>query len=330
MRSDELQTAHAGSDSSGEPLVASIEAGGTKFVCAVGSGPNTLRTVTSFPTTTPAATLGQAVAFIRDEQAHRGPIAAVGVACFGPVDLRTDSATYGHITSTPKPGWQGTDMVGTFRREFGVPVGFDTDVNGAALAESRWGAGTGCDPVVYVTVGTGVGGGALINGRPLHGLLHPEAGHLMVRRHPDDDYPGRCPYHGDCLEGLASGPAIEDRWGCPAGELGADRDRAVAIESWYLGQLAASLTYLLSPELIVMGGGVMKLPGLLEATRADTARVLSGYIDTAKTTSKIDDYIVTPGLGDTAGVLGGVALAHTALTHATSHDHEQKEAYLPR
>ncbi|WP_166355510.1 ROK family protein [Phytoactinopolyspora limicola] len=300
-------------------LVAGIEAGGTKFVCTVGTGPDDLRAVKSFPTTTPHETLGQAITFVHEQQTLAGaPVAAIGIACFGPVDLRPDSPTFGHITSTPKPSWGGTDVVGMFRDTFGVPVGFDTDVNGAALAESQWGAGVGLDPLVYVTVGTGVGGGVLVNGGLLHGLLHPEVGHVMVRRHVDDHFAGLCPYHGDCLEGLASGPAIQARWERPATDLGVDRDQAVKLESWYLAQLAASLTYLLSPERIIMGGGVLKLPGLLDAVRADTAAVINRYVDVPATSSQVDTYVVPPGLGDRAGILGGVALAQRALTQHTS------------
>lgn len=295
-------------------LVASVEAGGTKFVCAVGTGPGDIRATTSFPTTTPDETLGRAVDFVHGQQAELGAdVAAIGVACFGPVDLHLDSPTYGHITSTPKAGWGGTSVVGAFRSAFEVPVGFDTDVNGAALAEHRWGAGQGLDPVVYVTVGTGIGGGALVNGRVLHGLLHPEVGHVMVRRHPDDQFTGGCPYHGDCLEGLAAGPALEARWQRRPDDLGDHRDRAVELESWYLAQLAATLTYLLSPERIIMGGGVLKLPGLLAAVRKATSTMLNGYLDVPATSSEIDQYIVAPGLDDQAGILGGIALAHRAL-----------------
>ena len=191
-------------------IVGGIEAGGTKFVCAVGTGPGDLRAVERFPTTTPEETLGRAIAYFRDR-----PVAAVGVGSFGPVDVDPDSPTWGHVTSTPKPGWQGADVAGGVARALGVPVGFDTDVNAAALAEHRWGAAQGLDTFVYLTVGTGIGGGGLIAGRRLHGLTHPEMGHIRVPRVPGDDFAGVCPYHGDCWEGLASGPAIEARWGPP-------------------------------------------------------------------------------------------------------------------
>jgi fructokinase len=293
-------------------LVASVEAGGTKFVCAIGTGPDDVHATTSFATTSPEESLGQAVAFIRGHQRAGLEVAAVGIACFGPLDLREGSPTFGHITSTPKPGWRDTDVVAAFSDAFGVPVGLDTDVNGAALAESRWGAGRGLDPVVYVTVGTGIGGGVMVNGGLLHGLVHPEMGHVPVRRHPDDPFEGVCPYHGDCLEGLASGPAIEARWHRVARDLGPERDNAVALEAWYLAQLASTLAYVLSPELIIFGGGVLKLPGLLAAIRDETATLLNGYLGAA-VAREPDHYIVAPELGDRAGVLGGIALAQRVI-----------------
>lgn len=192
-------------------LFGGIEAGGTKFVCAVGTGPEDLRAEERFPTTTPGETIARAVDFLR--RSGGGSLAAVGIASFGPVDLDPSSPTWGHITSTPKRGWAGTDLAGPVGRALGVPVRFDTDANGAALAEHRWGAARGLQTIVYLTVGTGIGGGAIVRGRPLHGLVHPEMGHVLVERRPDDRYPGGCPFHGACLEGLASGPAIERRWG---------------------------------------------------------------------------------------------------------------------
>lgn len=294
-------------------LVASVEAGGTKFVCAIGTGPDNVLATTSFATTSPEESLGRAVGFIQEHQRAGREVAAVGVACFGPLDLRDESPTYGHITSTPKPGWSDTDVVAPFTTAFGIPVGLDTDVNGAALAESQWGAGQGRDPVVYVTVGTGIGGGTMVNGRLVHGLVHPEMGHVPVRRHPGDPFQGGCPYHGDCLEGLASGPAIEARWDRAAHDLGTDRDSAVALEAWYLAQLATTLAYVLSPELIIFGGGVLKLPGLLAAIRSETATLLNDYLATALARERIDEYIVAPQLGDRAGVLGGIALAQRVV-----------------
>lgn len=293
-------------------MYAGIEAGGTKFVCAVGTGPDDLADVTTFPTGGPDDTLRRVVEFV-----GRHGVDAIGVASFGPIDLRPGSPGYGSITSTPKPGWRGTDVVGPLHAAFDVPVGFDTDVNGAALGEARWGAASDVGSCVYVTVGTGVGGGAVIAGRPVHGLLHPEMGHLTVRRHPDDPYDGNCPYHGDCLEGMAAGPALEARWGVPAPELaGGDLRRAVAIEASYLAQLAATAIYVLSPERLVFGGGVMHLDGLLDATRARLVDLLRGYVDVPQLADDVDGYLVRPGLGDRAGVLGAIALAADAAAPA--------------
>lgn len=287
-----------------------VEAGGTKIVCGTGTGPHDLADVTTFPTTTPAETTGRIGDYVR---AHSGELDAIGVASFGPVDLRPSSETYGFITSTPKPGWHSTDLLGPLRATAHVPIGFDTDVNGAALAEARWGAAADVDSCVYVTVGTGIGGGGFIGGGLLHGLLHPEMGHLPVRRHPDDDYAGMCPYHGDCLEGMASGPAIAARWGTLAQELTGERlRRAVSIEADYLAQMAAAMTYLLSPARLIFGGGVMHLEGLLDALRARTSDQLNGYIDVPEITEHMDSYVVRPGLGDHAGLLGALALAADA------------------
>lgn len=283
-----------------------IEAGGTKFVLAVGTGPDDLET-TSLPTTTPDETLPATLDFFDGRD-----VEAIGIAAFGPVDLDASSPTYGSITSTPKPGWRDTDVAGLVGDRLDVPVGFDTDVNGAAVGEARWGAAQGLDTFVYVTVGTGVGAGGLAGGRPLHGLLHPEMGHLLVRRHPDDDYVGRCPFHGDCLEGLAAGPALEDRWGKRPEELGDDLDAAVEIEAWYLAQLALACTYVLSPQRIVWGGGVMHLAGLLDRLRVRTVELLAGYLEVPAITEATDRYLVRPGLGDRAGVLGAIALAQDA------------------
>lgn len=285
-----------------------IEAGGTKFVLAVGTGPDDLHDVTSIPTEAPDTTLPRAVAYFEERD-----VEAVGIAAFGPVDLDRSSDTYGSITSTPKPGWRDTDVLGVVARDLDVPVGFDTDVNGAALGEQRWGAAQGLDTFVYVTVGTGVGAGGVTGGEPLHGLLHPEMGHLLVRRHPDDTFAGSCPFHGDCLEGLAAGPALQQRWGRPAAELDADLAAAVEMEAWYLAQLAVTATYVVSPQRIVWGGGVMNLAGLAERMRERTVELLAGYLEVPAITEHTDDYLVRPGLGDHAGVLGAIALAQDAV-----------------
>ena len=294
---------------SDDVLFGGVEAGGTKIVCAVGVGPDRLLDRTTIPTTTPAETLARVVEYFRRQRAAGRDIAALGVASFGPLDLAVDSDTFGHITTTTKPGWAGTDLVGTLRRGLDVPIALDTDVNGAAYGEHRWGAGRGNDTVAYVTVGTGIGGGAIVRGMPLHGLLHPEMGHLHVQRHPADDFAGWCPFHGDCLEGLASGPAIERRVGRAAVDLGAAHQDTVLIEAHYLAQLMTSLIYMLMPHRIVIGGGVLNLTGLIEAVRAATTVRLGGALDAVPMTGRMDEYIVEPGLGALSGVLGALGLA---------------------
>jgi fructokinase len=278
--------------------VGGIEAGGTKWVCAVGTGPDELAATKTFPTTTPVETIGRAVAFLRRE----GPVRAVGIGSFGPVDLRPGSPTWGSITRTPKPGWASTDVAGTIGRELGVPVAFDTDVDVAALGEHRWGAARGLDTFCYVTVGTGIGGGAIVGGRIVHGLLHPEFGHMRIPHDLGaDPFPGSCPYHGDCWEGLAAGPALETRWGKPAQELA---DEAVwKLEACYIALGLVNVVSVLSPERIVLGGGVLRAPGLLELVRAELDGLLAGYV-TAE--------VVPPALGSLSGVLGAIALAVNA------------------
>ncbi len=292
------------------PLLGGIEAGGTKFVCALGHGPDDLRAELRLPTTTPSETIAAAVEFFAGA-AGRGELAAVGIASFGPLDPDPASPTFGHITSTPKPGWAGTDLVGPVARALGVPVGFDTDVNGAALAEHRWGAGRGLDTLVYLTVGTGIGGGAMVGGRPLHGLLHPEMGHLLIARRDDDDYAGSCPFHGACLEGLASGPAIERRWGRKAETLPADHP-AWELEAHYLALGLANLVLVLSPERIILGGGVMAQRQLFPLIRRRLAGLLGGYLQAPALASDHEEYIVPPALGSRAGVCGAIALAEQA------------------
>ncbi len=297
-------------------LYASVEAGGTKFVLAVGSGPNAVRERTVIPTGEPEETFRRAVDFFRAAERRHGEIAALGIASFGPVDLRKESPGYGRITSTPKPGWSGADIAGAFASALGVPVGLDTDVNGAALGEARWGAARGRENVLYITVGTGIGGGALAGGRPLHGLLHPEMGHIRVPHDLSaDPYPGSCPFHGDCLEGLACGVAIEGRWGKPAAELAGD-ERVWNLEAAYLAAGIVDMLLVLSPEIVIIGGGVMRNETLLPKIREKTAGLLNGYVAAEPLLSRMDVYIVPPGLGELSGIAGGFVLAEEALAAA--------------
>ena len=293
----------------GGRLLGGIEGGGTKFVCVIGRGPDEILAETRIPTTTPEATLSQTADFFRAETARRGSLAAIGVGCFGPVDLREGSATRGFITTTPKAGWAHTDVAGRLGRDLGVPVAFDTDVNAAAIGEARWGAARGLDTFVYLTVGTGIGGGGLQGGRPMHGLVHPEMGHMLLPHDRSlDRFPGVCPFHGACLEGLASGPAILARWGQAAENLPADHP-AWALEARYLALALANLVCTLSPQRIVMGGGVMEQAHLFPLIRKEVAALLNGYIRAAEILDAIDAYIVPPGLGNRSGRLGALAMA---------------------
>ena len=294
------------------PLWGGIEAGGTKFVCAVGTGPHDLRAEVRFPTTTPTETLGRAIRFFQQHQKEES-LAAVGIASFGPLDPHPDSPTFGYITTTPKPGWAHTDVAGTIRRALGVPVGFDTDVNGAALGEHRWGAAQGLDTFIYLTIGTGIGGGGMVNGKLLHGLIHPEMGHIRIPHDRNlDPYAGCCPYHGDCLEGLAAGPALEERWGQRAETLPADHP-AWQLEAEYLALGLVNFICTLSPQRIIMGGGVMQQPHLLPLVRRRVQELLNGYLQVPMILERIDDYIVPPELGNRAGVLGAIALGQQAM-----------------
>jgi fructokinase len=293
-------------------VVGGVEAGGTKWVCVAGTGPDDLHATETIPTTTPEATLGRVLEFFA-RRAGRDAVAAVGVASFGPLDLDGGSPTFGWITTTPKRGWQRTDVAGPLRRALGVPVAIDTDVNAAALAEHRWGAARGVDPCVYVTVGSGIGGGALVHGRLLHGVLHPEMGHVPIphdRR--ADPYAGCCPYHGDCWEGLASAVALRERWGTSPEQLPADH-AAWPLEARYLALGLASIVGVLAPRRIVLGGGVMQRAGLLAMVRAQLREILGGYLAVPDLDDGLDTYLVAPALGAGAGVLGALALARDVL-----------------
>lgn len=284
-----------------------IEAGGTKWVCAVGAAPGDVRDTTTFATTSPGETIARAAAFFAGHD-----IAALGVGSFGPLDLRAGSPTWGRITTTPKPGWSDTDVAGTLGAALGVAVAIDTDVNAAALAEHRWGSAIGLGTFSYVTVGTGIGGGGLVNGELLHGLIHPEIGHMRVPHDRDrDPFEGACPYHGDCLEGLASGGAIHARWGRPGAEL--TDESAWRLVAEYLALGIVNLISLLSPERIVIGGGVMQQPLLLPLIRLRVKHLLAGYFSARELDGDLSDYLVAPSLGGRAGVLGSLELARMAV-----------------
>ena len=290
-------------------LYAGLEAGGTKFNCVVGAGPDDIRAERRIPTTTPEATVREALEFFRAQRAALGPLTAAGVASFGPVDLDPASATYGFITSTPKPGWAHTDIVGPVRQALGVPVQFDTDVNAAALGEGRWGAAQGLDHFIYLTVGTGIGGGGLVGGAMLHGLVHPEMGHVRIPHdRTADPYEGHCPFHGDCLEGLACGPAMNARWGRPAEELPDDHP-AWALEARYLALALNDFVCTLSPRRIILGGGVMERLSLFPRIHRELQSLLNGYVQAPQITTHIDRYVVPPAFGPRAGLIGALALA---------------------
>jgi len=290
-------------------MFGAIEAGGTKFVCAVGSDPADLR-IAQLPTTSPEVTTGQAIDFLRTTSG--GKLQAVGIGSFGPLDLSPASPTFGHITSTPKLSWQNFDFVGTVRAALDVPIGFDTDVNAAALGEARWGAAQSVSDFVYLTVGTGIGGGAIVNGKVLHGMLHPEMGHIRIPHDSQrDPYPGCCPFHRDCLEGLASGPAMQQRWSVPAEELPRDHP-AWALEAHYLALGLANWVCTLSPKRIVLGGGVMQKEWLFPLVRGELVRLLNGYVQSAELTSHLEEYVVPAKLGNRAGIAGALALAQQA------------------
>ena len=236
----------------------------------------------------------------------------MGVGSFGPIDPVKGSETYGYITKTPKPYWSDYNMIGEIKKYYDVPLEFDTDVNGAALAESWWGAGAGLKNVLYITVGTGIGAGAVVDGKMVQGLTHPEMGHIYLKRHKDDSFEGRCPFHKDCLEGMAAGPAIEDRWG-EKGHLLADRDEVWEMEAFYLAQALVNYILILSPQKIIMGGGVMKQKQLFPLIRKNVKELLNGYVQKSEILDNIDNYIVYPGLGDEAGFVGSIALGKLAL-----------------
>ncbi|MGG5252741.1 ROK family protein [Neobacillus sp. SM06] len=284
-------------------MLAAIEAGGTKFVCAVGDEKGNVVERIQIPTTVPEETMPQVIDFFKKYE-----IEAIGIGSFGPVDVNKDSATYGYITSTPKPGWKNYPLVQTIKETFPVPIGFNTDVNAAALGEATYGAAKGLDSCLYITVGTGIGAGAIVQGNLLQGLTHPEMGHVLVRRHPEDPYQGRCPFHNDCLEGLAAGPAVEERWGAKGIEL-VERTEVWELEGYYIAQALMQYILILSPKKIILGGGVMKQKQVFSYVYNYLQQFLNGYVDLPELSS----YIVSPGLGDNAGTVGSLLLASQAL-----------------
>ncbi len=285
-----------------------IEAGGTKFVVATGDENGRIISRATFPTTTPEETMAEVYRFFDDSG-----IAALGIGTFGPIDPDVNSPTYGYITTTPKPGWANFAMLPELQKRYTIPMGFDTDVNGAALGEVRYGAAKGLDSCLYLTIGTGIGGGAIVEGKLAHGLLHPEMGHIALVRHPHDNMVCNCPYHDHCFEGLAAGPAIAKRWGKKGDELDKDHE-AWDMEAYYIGQALATYILVLSPKKIILGGGVMKQTQLFPKIRRVVKECLNGYIQKEEITAHIDDYIVPPGLGDNAGICGALALAYDAAS----------------
>ncbi len=296
-------------------LLAGVEMGGTKCVCVLAAGPARMLAEERVPTTDPVETLAAIEGVLDRWQAEHG-FAALGLACFGPIELRPEAVNYGHITATTKPGWANTDVAPRLARRYGVPTAIDTDVSGAALSEGRWGGARGLSTYSYITVGTGVGAGIIVRDRPVMGIGHAEAGHVRVPRFPDDDWPGACSYHGDCVEGLASGFAIERRTGQSGAELGVDHP-VWPMVAHALAGLCHNMVMTVVPERILIGGGVaMRQPQLLPMVRQMLVDSLAGYGDATAIAERIDQYIVPPALGDQAGPLGAIALAMDALAAA--------------
>ena len=286
--------------------IGALEAGGTKMVCAVGNEEGEILKKITIPTETPRETMPKMLDFFEQEQ-----VEALGIGCFGPINPVKGTPHYGYITSTPKIPWQNYDIVGAFAQRLHCPVGFDTDVNAAALGEASYGITKGLRNSIYITIGTGVGVGVFSEGRLLHGMMHPEGGHILVKRHPDDPYEGACPFHKDCFEGLAAGPSLEKRWGVKGAQL-SDRREVWEIESYYIAQACMDYCVILSPECIVLGGGVMKQPSLLPLVREKFAEMMAGYIQTPQV-QDVEKYIVAPALDDEQGVKGCIRLALEAV-----------------
>lgn len=287
-------------------VLGALEAGGTKMVCAVGDERGQMVERISIPTVSPEETMPRMIEFF---QKHH--IAALGIGCFGPINPVKGTATYGHITSTPKLAWQNYNIVGAFEEALGCPVGFDTDVNSSMLGEVTFGAARGLDSCIYVTIGTGVGVGVYVNGGLLHGMMHPEAGHILLQRHPKDSYAGKCPFHGNCLEGMAAGPAIEERWGAKGTEL-SERQEVWELEAYYIAQACVNYTLTYAPRRIILGGGVMHQEQLFPMIRRQYRELMADYVDTPEL-KDLDSYIVPCSLNDNQGIMGCLQLAVEAL-----------------
>ncbi len=283
-----------------------LEAGGTKMVCAIGDETGRIFEQVSIPTQTPDVTMPKLIEYFKE----RG-VEALGVACFGPIELDRNSPQYGCITSTPKLAWRNYNIVGGLADALQCPIGFDTDVNGSVLGEVTFGQAKGKNCVIYLTIGTGVGGGIYIDGRLLHGMVHPEAGHVLIRKRSDDTYEGKCPYHKTCLEGMAAGPAIEERWGSKAAEL-ADRTEVWDLEADYIAQALTGYILTLSPEMIILGGGVMHQEQLFPLIRQKVTQLLGGYVQ-AEELEDMERYIVPASLHDDQGIMGCLELARREI-----------------
>lgn len=279
-----------------------LETGGTKMVCAIGDEKGNVYEKVIFETKTPGETVPELIAFFKERK-----IDALGIGCFGPIDLDEESETYGYITSTPKPGWGNYNILGAFKEALSCPVGFDTDVNASVLGEVTFGQAKGKKCVIYLTIGTGIGAGIYIEGKLLHGMLHPEAGHVLIQRRKEDTYKGKCPYHENCLEGLASGPAMEERWGQKANLLH-EKQEVWDLEAWYVAQALTGYVLTLSPDMIILGGGVMYQRQLFPMIRKYVTDILNGYVKT-KELSDMDNYIVPESLEGNQGILGCFELA---------------------
>lgn len=287
-------------------ILGALEAGGTKMVCAIGDENGNIFEQVSIPTETPEITMPKMISYFKEKG-----IEALGIGCFGPIDPDPDSDTYGYITSTPKLAWAYYNIVGAFRDALECPVGFDTDVNGSVLGEVTFGQAKGKKCVVYVTIGTGVGAGIYIEGKLLHGMLHPEAGHILMKKRADDTYGGKCPYHKTCMEGLAAGPAIEERWGKKAIEL-KDNQAVWDLEAYYIAQALANYILILSPDMIILGGGVMHQEQLFPLIRKYVTEMLNGYIKTEEL-ADMEHYIVPASLHDDQGIMGCLELARRSM-----------------